>query len=76
MLIRLIKFVLFLVSVKWAVYSSAGFETLARIFPASPPQHEYGFLAFLADLQGYSVVYGPAIVAGIFLMIEWPKKNK
>ena len=73
-LIRLSKWVLLLISAGWALYSSNAFILLAQTFPTSESPG-YGTSELLATLQGYAVVFGPAMLAAILLMIRWPENK-
>jgi len=74
-LVRFVKWGLFLISVGWAVHADNVFIFLAKTFP-SPGPAEYGLSELLASLQGYTVVFGPVVIAAIFLMVRWPEGSK
>jgi hypothetical protein len=74
-LIRILKWCLLFVGVGWATYSGNAFIFLARTF-LTPRSVKYGLSEILANLQGYAVVFGPVIIAVIFLMIRWPESPR
>jgi len=74
-LVRIAKWGLFLASLVWAAYASEFFIFLGTAFPCVGPKN-YGLPQFLADMQGYAVVFAPTIVALLILMSKWPRVDK
>lgn len=71
----LVQLFFFLLSAGWAVFSWTAFVLLANSFPSSGP-FQYGISDFLASLQAYLLVFGPVVVAIIFLIVRWPNRLK
>ena len=71
--VRFAKWALLIVGIGWAVFSANGFIFLARAFPSQ--SRETALSEILASAQGYAVVFGPAALAVVLLVIQWPKKK-
>ena len=71
--VRTLKWFLLLIGLAWAFYAGNAFFFLARAFP-SARSTQYSLTEFLATLQGYAVVFGPFLLALIFLLIKWPER--
>jgi hypothetical protein len=67
--LRIIKWAVLCFAGAWAMFAMNGIIALSDVFPqTAPPRSD-----FLATLQTYAVVFGPAIIAAFFLMIRWPE---
>lgn len=65
-LVRLVKWALIVIGIGWAVYSANAFIFLAQTFP-SPEPGKHDIRELISSVQGYAVVFGPVIVALLFL---------
>ena len=73
-LVRIVQWCLLLIGAGWAVYSTNYFIFLARAFP-SHTAAKYDVPELLASTQAYVVVFGPVLIAAIFLMVRWPERR-
>jgi hypothetical protein len=73
--IKPIKWALFLLGLGWAAYSIWGVWVLSHIFPQEHPSNS-GLSNILAGAQLFAVTLGPALAAGVFLLIRWPERMK
>jgi len=68
-LVRLAKWGLLIVGLGWAVYTASSLLALAGMFP--PNRHDT--TEIIGSIQAYAVVFGPMILAALFLLIRWPE---
>jgi hypothetical protein len=71
-LIRIVKWLLLLAGIGWAIFSARWFLFLASELPTSgAARHDLGGL--FASLEDFTIVTGPALLALLFLTTPWPK---
>jgi hypothetical protein len=74
-LVRAGKWLLLLLALAWTWYAGSFFLFLANTFPVTQPVPN-GTSHLPATAQGYALVFGPAIVAGLFLIMRWPEDKR
>jgi hypothetical protein len=74
-MVRAGKWLLLLIALAWAWYAGSFFLFLARAVPVTEPVRN-DMAHLLATVQGYAVVFGPAIVAGLVLIMKWPEGKR
>ena len=83
--IRLVKTVILMVSIAWAIYATYALSIFASVFEALSNKYPgtahgialgaTGLAGVLADAQMYAVVLGPAIVAMVLFIWSWSERK-
>jgi hypothetical protein len=74
-LVRAGKWLLLLLALVWAWYAMLFFLFMADAFPVTQPK-ENDLSGLLASAQAYLLVFGPAVIAGLFLKMKWPERKR